>query len=567
VLPLNLYNASVAGLALRGIGFQGGSYADLENVLPLLGSATTEVRGVHAPFYSNFFYPVKFWHANYYDALSSADGATRLVLTPTQYQSSAPGIPRGTLRKFDSLDFRLYYSSNTATYGDGSVPALAAAPSIVKVTGTPEDGSVRFQMRVVGNPAAGVQEVWVTYTGLTAPFYGQWQSLYLTQNPDDSTLWEGTLALEGSNVSDLRYVVQAVNGVGLVSMVSNQGRYYIPGVDGEPANPSSLALSLSETSSPYGTETTLSAVLTSNSQPVADEVVVFGLGPQNRQGITDSSGKATVTIGLLGLPGANEVRASYAGSAEFVPSSDTETFTITKQNTQLALDPVNASGQANSALTTATLEEVTGRRLGEKNIFFVIKNGSTVVAAISEITDYAGRATLQSVSLPVGTYTLTAYFSGTIPLPSGTTTLDDLRYNPSSASGAVEITVPPLECSLAVASPDRIWPPNNMFVPVSVIGVTDPSGGTITITITGIFQDEPVGKPPQSPDGKISGSIAEVRAERDQNGNGRVYTIYYTANSTSGASCSGFVKAGVPSDEAGLTTPIDDGPLYDSTKK
>jgi hypothetical protein len=211
------------------------------------------------------------------------------------------------------------------------------------------------------------------------------------------------------------------------------------------------------------------------------------------------------------------------------------------------------------------LKETTGRPLGEKTIFFILKQGSTVVAAVSTITDYAGRAKLQSLSLPPGSYDLTAYFSGTIPFPEGSTTLEDLRYNPSSASGTVQIT---LDCSTAVASPERIWPPNNQFVPVSVVGVTDPNGGTITITITGIKQDEPVGKPPLSPDGVISGSIAEVRAERDQSSDGRVYIIDFTANSASGASCSGSVTAGVPSDEGGMTTPIDSGPpYYDSTKK
>jgi CSLREA domain-containing protein len=392
VLPLNLYNASVSGLALRGIGFQGGSYVDLPDRLSLLGSATTEVRGVHAPFYSNYFYPVKFWHANYYDALASANGVTNLVLNPTQFMSSAPGIPRGTLRKFESMNLRLYYSGNTQTYANGSTPALAAAPNIVKVTAVPEGGSVHFQMRVNGNPAAGIQEVWVTYTGMTAPFHGQWQSLYLTQNPGESTLWEGTLALNGAAPADLRYVVQAVNGVGLVSMVSNQGRYYIPGVDGEPANPSSLALSLSANSGPYGTETSLSAVLTSNGTALSGQVVVFGLGPQTRQGITDSNGRASVTIGLLGLPGANDVRASYAGSAEYEPSSDTTSFNITKQNTQLTLDPVNAVGEANAALTTATLKEVTGRSLGEKTVFFVAEQGGTIQAAVPVITDYAGES-------------------------------------------------------------------------------------------------------------------------------------------------------------------------------
>ena len=68
VLPLNVSNASVPNLVLRGIGFRGGIYSDLSNVLPLVGAPTTEIRGVHAPFLSDIFFPVLPWEANYYSA-------------------------------------------------------------------------------------------------------------------------------------------------------------------------------------------------------------------------------------------------------------------------------------------------------------------------------------------------------------------------------------------------------------------------------------------------------------------------------------------------------------------
>jgi hypothetical protein len=137
----------------------------------------------------------------------------------------------------------------------------------------------------------------------------------------------------------------------------------------------------------------------------------------------------------------------------------------------------------------------------------------------------------------------------------------------TSPTVTAELTVhlPPV-CTLASAIPDLLWPPNGNFVPVSVIGVIDPEGNPVTITIDSIFQDEPVGTGPDSPDGKgIGTSTAELRAERDQNANGRVYHIFFTAGDGQNGFCSGEVLVGVPPDQGGQTEPIDGGALYDST--
>jgi hypothetical protein len=126
-------------------------------------------------------------------------------------------------------------------------------------------------------------------------------------------------------------------------------------------------------------------------------------------------------------------------------------------------------------------------------------------------------------------------------------------------------------CDQAYPSIDTLWPPNHMFVPVEVLGVTDPDGDPITITIDSIWQDEPVdtfGDGTFAPDGQgIGTAIAEVRAERSGNpnvpGNGRVYHIGFTATDGLGGSCSGEVATGVPHDKKDI--PVDDGALYDST--
>ncbi len=128
------------------------------------------------------------------------------------------------------------------------------------------------------------------------------------------------------------------------------------------------------------------------------------------------------------------------------------------------------------------------------------------------------------------------------------------------------------DCSLAMPSTTIIWPPNHKFVPVNVLGVTDTDGEDVSISIVSIYQDEPVntlGDGDTEIDGRgIGTDTAEVRAERTGNkaipGNGRVYHIGFTATDARGGMCFGVVGLGVPHDVKDV--PVDDGPIYDSTK-
>lgn len=128
------------------------------------------------------------------------------------------------------------------------------------------------------------------------------------------------------------------------------------------------------------------------------------------------------------------------------------------------------------------------------------------------------------------------------------------------------------DCSNAAPSVATLWPANHKFVPITITGVTDPDGDSVTITIDSIFQDEPVdakGSGNTAPDGKGVGTdTAEIRAERSGTkkvpGNGRVYHIAFTADDGHGGTCSGTVTVCVPHDQ-GDDECVDDGPLYDST--
>jgi hypothetical protein len=125
----------------------------------------------------------------------------------------------------------------------------------------------------------------------------------------------------------------------------------------------------------------------------------------------------------------------------------------------------------------------------------------------------------------------------------------------------------PPDCSEARAEPDRIWPPNEQFVAVPVLGVTDPDGDEVSIRIDGVAQDEPLSvvNDPMSADAWGVGSEqAQVRAERSGRGDGRVYHVHFTASDGLGGACTGAVTICVPhSRKRGC---VDQGPLYDSTR-
>jgi len=129
------------------------------------------------------------------------------------------------------------------------------------------------------------------------------------------------------------------------------------------------------------------------------------------------------------------------------------------------------------------------------------------------------------------------------------------------------------DCSRAVPSVGEIWPPNHkQGVVIDILGVTDPDGDAVTITITKMLQDEPtntLGDGSTWVDGGGVGTPrAWVRAERSGTprvpGNGRVYEIFFTASDGHGGTCSSSVKVSVPHDQDHRPA-IDDGVRYDST--
>jgi hypothetical protein len=91
--------------------------------------------------------------------------------------------------------------------------------------------------------------------------------------------------------------------------------------------------------------------------------------------------------------------------------------------------------------------------------------------------------------------------------------------------------------------------PNGDFSSVRIDGVSDPDGDAVTITVTGVTQDEAVlgkGERPTCPDALIDGGVASVRRERSGTGNGRVYTIAFTARDANGGESAGTAEVCIP---------------------
>jgi hypothetical protein len=126
---------------------------------------------------------------------------------------------------------------------------------------------------------------------------------------------------------------------------------------------------------------------------------------------------------------------------------------------------------------------------------------------------------------------------------------------------SVDFVNTPPNCSAVAASPTTLWPPNHQLHTITLSGATDPDG-PVTLSVTGVTQDEPVGGTPDAAAGGSADQV-QVRAERDGAGDGRIYRISYTATDADGGTCSGTATVSVAHDNSGAPA-VDSGASYDS---
>ncbi len=334
---------------------------------------------------------------------TAADGRTRLITTPAQYRSDPGNSSTNTERQYSQLGLELFYSRNTTTYG-ANTPALAAPPSISGVTDTVLPGAVTVSAHITGDPSAGIQKTWVTYTAESGPLYGSWRSVPLVQDPLDSTLWTGTFPLPlGQSVGAVRYIVQAANGVGLVGLDNNLGDGYTPGVAvGAPIPPAVvptfITLDQPAATGIVGTNLDVAAALAG---APAGSAVTFSLGSVSKTVIIDSLGRATASLPLQDAVGEYILSASYAGDTTYQGSTDTRAFSIAKVPTALTI--AVGAGQTVDAFLSRTAPNIP---LPQQTVYFTVTG--PISKQLTAATDPQGRAQVSTAGLPDGTYTISA---------------------------------------------------------------------------------------------------------------------------------------------------------------
>jgi hypothetical protein len=401
-LPLAAVNVTPTdrSVVLRGVGFRGGTYVDSAPLLPFSGAPTTELRGVHVPFVSPVFYPGRLWTPNYFGALSG-NGGTQLLVTPAQHRVASIAGGTSTQRRYTALDLRLFYSGNL------SKAALSEAPSIVGIEEAKEGSDVVFTAEVVGDPAAAIHQVWVTYTSDTIK---NWTSLDLAQcvaplppacgTTADSRLWKGRLV---SAPSTLKYMVQAVSGIGLVALDDNRGNYY--GIGALAPAATTVELVSPPTTAAIGDRVNVKVKLTFGGTPLAGKIVTIALGGTAQVAATATDGTVTVNMPVTTVPGSYPITVSFDGDDGFLASSATASFQVTKATAALAgLSPLGA-----------TLTGVLGGKtqaLQAEPVSFAV-TGPSGATTIWANTNNLGQATLPPPGLPAGTYSITgASFGG-----------------------------------------------------------------------------------------------------------------------------------------------------------
>ena len=230
---------------------------------------------------------------------------------------------------------------------------------------------------------------------------------------EDSRLWKGRLAVLPA---ELQYVVQAANGLGLVSLDDNRGSYYrLAGAT--PAVATTLALVSPPAAGTFGDSPTVTARLTQTAggAPIAGKTVTIGIGGSAAIGTTGADGRVTLQVPLSTVPGSHQLVASFAGDTAYLPSSAAKPFAIAKAQTSLSIFLPNliVTPGGTTGIDPTLTASIGGKKqplLQQTVTFTVFRPGLT--KTFSTITDYLGRATLPPTGLAAGLYVVTASFAG-----------------------------------------------------------------------------------------------------------------------------------------------------------
>ncbi|HET9808696.1 MAG TPA: beta-propeller fold lactonase family protein, partial [Candidatus Limnocylindria bacterium] len=422
VLPVYWTGVGAPGNALRGAVLQSATYNDEAGLIPFTDVATTEVRGIHPRYETEVFTPVRPFDLNHF-------AGSNLVSTPYQFRST-PGSSTGVARTYSSETFRLYYSNLT------DLRALAASPVVYNVTLTPNGPDVDVVVTVGALTAVGIEDVFVTHTAEAGSLYGEWTSFALTPGTMTTNgagfarTYTGSIARGTSLAEDVRVLIQAVGGNGLVTWASNNGAYYSvineTATAADPKASTELGLVVPATGT-YRSTVEVRARLTTLGEALAGKRISFRSGGVRVDATTGSDGWATAQLLLASAPGTAAVTVGFAEDLDYLGSGDETSITVLRAPSVLTPSDTAPLPVGGSVLIATLLgsDEVLGGQL------VTLSGGGNIAQTF---TDGYGRVRLDTLDgFPSGAYSVAIDYAGNDRyLPAATVTVLIVVYDPTT---------------------------------------------------------------------------------------------------------------------------------------
>ena len=392
----------------------------------------------------------------------------RLVLTPAQYLSGPDGAS-GLLRKYSTINTRVYYSTRT----DAS--ALYGAPLVRGVTLTDVGGRVHVDVTLFTLGTSTVQAAMFTYTGTVAPLSTKWKTVDLVGEAPVAVIGDGvtvghlqrwhTVALGGpagsvdidpkdgvgsstATVNDVFGVMQAVSDTGDVVADTNQMRLFNIAADSATSQAPKIPTTLTFTTPPaspttYGASVTVAASLTSPGvSDMGGRRVVFRLGRTSVSAITKNDGSVgPVSIPVNVFPGNRQVEASFAEDDTALGSSTRAALVVVKASPAFVAASGTATVQYSDNVALAVLRTPTGELLRWQPVVLT-RTGTSPLAQVASFTDGTGTLRLDTMDfggLGAGVYDIVATYPG-----------DNLRFLPAT-SGTYRVTVAREQATITTA--------------------------------------------------------------------------------------------------------------------
>jgi hypothetical protein len=121
-------------------------------------------------------------------------------------------------------------------------------------------------------------------------------------------------------------------------------------------------------------QVTVGATLTdSDGNPLEGRTMSFTLGTASGSATTDAAGHASATLTLAGPPGTKTLTATTEAGGLYAGSSDSASFTVSKEDTVLTMPNATAPSKGNPpVVASATLKEADGAALSGQTVSFYI---------------------------------------------------------------------------------------------------------------------------------------------------------------------------------------------------